>query len=85
MGKKKSKSKAIAISSAGVITWNTPLKGSLYRVERNVSIRINPSTNQLLLIAGKDVEDANGTVGEVSPSLSAIAIVGSGKCIGLQF
>ena len=33
-------------------------------------------------IAEKDVEDANGTVSEVSPSLLAVAIVGSGKCTG---
>ena len=44
IGKKKSKPKVITISSAGVMIWNTPLKGSLYRAGRNVSIRTNPST-----------------------------------------
>ena len=75
MGKKTAKAKAITISSAGVITWNTPLKSSLYRAGRNVSIMINSDKNQMLLIAGENIEDANATVGEVSPSVSAIEIL----------
>ena len=73
--KQKQKPRAITISSAGVITWNTPLKGSLYKAGRNVSIRINTETDQMLLIAGKDVDDANGTIGEISPSCSAIEVL----------
>ena len=76
MGKKKAKSKAITISAGGVITWNTPLKGALYRAGRNVSIRINPKTDQMMLVAGGDnLEGINATVGEISPSCSAIEIL----------
>ena len=76
VGKKKAKPRAITISSGGVITWNTPLKGSLYRAGRNVSIRINPKTDQMMLVAGGDnLEGINATVGEVSPSCSAIEIL----------
>ena len=79
IGKKKKKPRAITISSGGVITWNTPLKGALYKAggeSRNVSIRINAKSKQLLLIAGGDLlDEVNGTVGEVSPSCSAIKIL----------
>lgn len=76
MGKKTAKAKAITISSAGVITWNTPLKASLYRAGRNVSIMINCDKNQMLLVAGGDnLDDVNATVGKVSPSVSAIEIL----------
>ena len=76
VGKKKAKPRAITISSGGVITWNTPLKGSLYRAGRNVSIRINPKTDQMMLVAGGDnLEGINATVGEISPSCSAIEIL----------
>jgi len=76
IGKKKKKPRAITISSGGVITWNTPLKGALYKAGRNVSIRINTESKQILLVAGgDDLDGINGTVGEVSPSCSAIKIL----------
>lgn len=78
MGKKKAKTRAVTLSSAGVITWNTPLKGALYKAggkSRNVSIRINADTNQMLLIAGNKVDDPNATFGEISPSCSAIELL----------
>lgn len=74
MGRKKSKSKAITISSTGVITYNTPLKGSLYKAGRQVSIQVNPEANQLLIIAGEDIADANGVVGQTNPAVSAINV-----------
>lgn len=74
MGRKKAKSKAITISSTGVVTFNTPLKGALYRAGKKVSIQINPKENQLLIIAGDDVADANGEVGQTNPAVSAIKI-----------
>ncbi len=82
MGKKKHakpKSKAITISSTGVVTFNTNLKGSLYRAGKNISIRINPEKNQLLIIAGDDIEDANGVVGQTNPAISAINILRSAE------
>lgn len=75
VGKKKKKPRAITISSGGVITWNTPLKGALYKAGRNVSIRLNTKTNQMLLVAGEKVDEANAIVGEVSPSCSAINVL----------
>lgn len=78
MRKQKAKTRAVTLSSSGVITWNTPLKGALYKASgksRTVSIRINPETNQMLLIAGEKVDDPNATIGEVSPSCSAIELL----------
>ena len=82
MGKKKHakpKSKAITISSTGVMTFNTNLKGSLYRAGKNVSIRINPDANQLLIIVGENIDDANGVVGETNPAVSAINVLRSAE------
>lgn len=74
-GNSKNKAKAVTINSAGVITYNTPLKKSVYNAGRNASIRINAKTNQLLIISGDDIEDANGSFGQVNPSISAIGVM----------
>ena len=82
MGKKKHakpKSKAITISSTGVMTFNTNLKGALYRAGKQVSIQINPDANQLLIIAVENIDDANGRVGETNPAVSAINIFRSAE------
>lgn len=75
MGQSKKKTKAITISKNGVITWNTPFKSSLAKAGKNVSIQVNPAREQLLIIAGDDIDNPNALVGSSSPTCSAIKIL----------
>ena len=52
----------------------------LTKPKTNLNILENPAIkNQLLIIAGDDIEDANGVVGQTNPAISAINILRSAE------
>lgn len=78
---KQAKPKAVTISSNGVLTFNTQLKGAVYKAggeSRSVSISVNKDTQEILILVGdKDpaLSEVNANVGATNGAVSAINLL----------